>query len=52
MGREGLGASLFVRNLTDKIYTSSGLVNLSTVGSSIKMFAEPRTYGFGLSYHF
>lgn len=52
MGREGLGASLFVRNLTDKIYTASGLVNLNSNGWAGKTFAEPRTYGAVVSYHF
>lgn len=52
MGHEGVGAGLFVRNITDKIYTSSGLVNLNSNGWAGKTFSEPRTYGAVLSYHF
>lgn len=52
MGYEGLSAGLFVRNLTDKIYTTSGLISLNTFGSATKSYAEPRTYGLNVAYRF
>lgn len=52
MGREGLILGAFVRNIGDKIYTTSGISSLNTVGVAIKSYAEPRTYGVQLAYHF
>ena len=52
MGREGLSAGLFVRNITDKIYTTSGIVQLNTIGTATKTYAEPRSYGLNMSYQF
>lgn len=48
----GFDAALFARNLTNKTYAYSGGVQLHSVGIANKMYAEPRTYGIELTYHF
>lgn len=52
MGVQGLSVGVFGRNLTDKLYTTSGVVSLATFGVATKTYGEPRSYGVNLSYHF
>ena len=52
MGVDGLSVGVFGRNLTNKIYTTSGIVSLATFGVASKTYAEPRSYGLNMSYHF
>jgi iron complex outermembrane receptor protein len=51
-GIQGLSAGLFVRNIGDKIYSSTGLVQLNQAGGTTKSFAEPRTFGLTAAYSF
>lgn len=52
LGRQGITASLFARNLFDKIYatTSSSLNN--SLGVTAKQFAEPRIFGASVSFQY
>ncbi|MDM8010882.1 MAG: TonB-dependent receptor [Parasphingorhabdus sp.] len=52
LGHEGITASLFARNLFDKLYatTSSSLNN--SLGVTAKQFAEPRIFGASLSFQY
>ncbi len=52
MGNPNLRVGAFIKNLTDKTYSTSGLLTLNTTGVAIKIFGEPRTVGVELGYKF
>jgi iron complex outermembrane receptor protein len=52
IGGTGLGASLFVKNLTNKTFSTSRSSALSSFGYATIAYGDPRTYGVTLSYRF
>ena len=48
----GLGAALFVTNLTDKVYRVANEDLYTTIGTSTTVYGEPRMYGVSLKYQF
>lgn len=52
MGRENIDASLYVKNLTDKVFAYAGSVSLQSLGIVQKLYSEPRTFGIELTYRF
>ncbi len=50
-GNGTLGVALWIRNLSDEEYQLDGF-GLSTTGSTLLTYGEPRTYGLQLSYTF
>lgn len=52
MGRQGLDASLFVKNATDEEYILAGGDFLNTLGFIQGIYGEPRTFGLEVRYAF
>lgn len=52
MGRQGLTASIFGKNLTDEVYFTGGGGSISLYSLNSAIFGEPRTYGFALRKEF
>lgn len=46
------GIAVFVNNLTDEGYATGAIPQLHSLGTAVKSFAEPRTYGLEVSYDF
>ena len=52
LGHQGVVASLFARNLFDKIYATSGFGLNATLGVTAKQFGEPRIVGASVSFQY
>ncbi|MCW5758505.1 MAG: TonB-dependent receptor [Phenylobacterium sp.] len=52
IGGGNLSAALFVNNLTDRNYGLTTITQLHSLGNSVKIYGEPRTYGVELRYAF
>ena len=48
----GLSASIFVTNLTNKVYRIANEDLYTTIGTSTTVYGEPRMYGATLKYQF
>lgn len=52
MGHRNIDAALYVRNFTNELYAYAGSVALQSIGTTQKLYAEPRTFGVELTYRF
>lgn len=52
IGVKGVTASLFVKNLTNKLYYLGGTGNVQIASVNFAIFAPPRTYGLVLRYSY
>lgn len=52
LGRQGITASLFARNIFDKVYATTSSALNNSLGVTAKQFAEPRIFGASLSFEY
>ena len=52
IGGTGLGASLFMTNVADKVYRVANEDLFTTIGTSTTVYGEPRMFGVSLRYQF